>query len=601
VRATPMKKILTQFLQRTLLLLCMLASFQSRGLAGNNVLILIADDLGVDSFPLTASAGASLPPMPNLTALKNSGVLFRNAYAHPTCSPTRASILTGRHPYRTGIGAQLTTADSPQLQASEFTLPDAFSAHPELGYSLAMFGKWHLNSGAGTNDTPRSIGGWPHFAGTIIGALPDYSSWTKVVNGVATATTAYATTDTANDLITWIGQRSSGTPWLAWAAFNSPHSPLHFPPNNLHSYDAAAATDRNHYEAMCEALDTEIGRVLASVNLATTTVIFLGDNGTPPNVIQSPYNAAKSKGTLYAGGTRVPMIIAGAGVVSPDRESTAMVNAADIYATVLELAGINMATTQPSGNPVDSKSLLPILQNTTDVSRTGFSQTFGTDLTTTVSGRAVTSSSGYTLIQFDDGSEELYETATDANQATNLLGSGITTAAASAYAELKLALANYTEGGVPSSQHGKIRADFPHSGRSDGAEFRNHVESRAGRSICAYIRRRASNRFLRGLGLYPRDRSRQPHHGTVVFERGENESVPKLSRKHCEHLSHPAHACDSCDKNLHGPRRNGPDGKWCLDVRLPRCIFLLKRECCGRDTGRCLYGRRDLESRRLPQ
>src|SRR5205085_1599257 len=102
-----------------------------------NILILIADDLGADSFPLTAAAGASLPPMPNLTALKNNGVLFTNARAHATCSPSRAAILTGRHPFRTGIGAQLTDATSPQLQASEFTLPEAFAANAGLGYSLA--------------------------------------------------------------------------------------------------------------------------------------------------------------------------------------------------------------------------------------------------------------------------------------------------------------------------------------------------------------------------------------------------------------------------------------------------------------------------------
>lgn len=417
--------------------------------AGNNVLVIIADDLGADSFPLTAAVGASVPPMPNLTALKNSGVLFRNAFAHPTCSPTRASVFTGRHPYRTGIGAQLVGATNPQLLASEFTLPDAFAANSGLGYSLAMFGKWHLNSGAGTADTPRTIGGWPHFAGTIIGALPDYSAWTKIVNNVSTATTTYATTDTANDVIAWINSRTG--PWFAWAAFNSPHSPLHFPPNDLHSYDAAATTNRNQYEAMCEALDTEIGRILANVNLATTTVIFLGDNGTPQNVIQTPYNAAHSKETLYSGGTRVPMIIAGAGVVSPNRESTAMVNAADVYSTVLELAGINVAATQPGANPLDAKSLLPILQNTADVSRTGFSQMFSADLATMVSGRAITSADGYTLIQFDDGHEEFFATATDANQTTNLLGTTISTAAQAAYAALKVQLVNYTTGGTPNS------------------------------------------------------------------------------------------------------------------------------------------------------
>jgi len=148
-----------------------------------NILVIIADDLGADSFPLTATAGASLPPMPYITALKTSGVLFRNAHSQPTCSPTRASMLTGRNPIRTGIGAQLTGATSPQLLASEFTLPEAFAANAGLGYSLAMFGKWHLNAGAGTNDSPRTIGGWPHFAGTIGGALPDFTPGRKSRTG----------------------------------------------------------------------------------------------------------------------------------------------------------------------------------------------------------------------------------------------------------------------------------------------------------------------------------------------------------------------------------------------------------------------------------
>lgn len=413
-----------------------------------NILLIIADDFGSDSFPLTASAGASLPPMPNLTALKNSGVLFKNAHAQPTCSPTRASILTGRLPFRTGIGMQLTGATSPQLQASEFTLPEAFAANAGLGYSLAMFGKWHLNSGAGTNDTPRTVGGWPHFAGTIIGALPDYSNWTKVTNNVTSTSTTYATTDTASDLVAWITSRPSGTPWFAWAAFNAPHAPYHVPPSNLQTY-GTPTTNRSMYEAACQALDTEVGRVLASVNLATTNVIFVGDNGTPSNVIQTPYTSAHAKESLYEGGTRVPMIIAGPAVVSPNRENSAPVNVVDLYSTILELAGISLSATQPAANPLDSKSLMPILKNTTDAERTAFSQMFGSDFTTAQSGRVLTDAAGYSLLQFDDGHEELYSTVTDPNQTTNLLGTSITAAAQSAYAALKGKSPNYSTSGVP--------------------------------------------------------------------------------------------------------------------------------------------------------
>lgn len=414
-----------------------------------NILLIIADDFGSDSFPLTASAGASLPPMPNITALKNSGVLFKNAHAQPTCSPTRASILTGRLPFRTGIGMQLTGATSPQLQTSEFTLPEAFAANTGLGYSLAMFGKWHLNSGAGTNDTPRTVGGWPHFAGTIIGALPDYYSWTKVTNNVTSTSTTYATTDTANDLVAWITSRPSGTPWFAWAAFNAPHSPYHVPPSNLQTY-GTPTTNRSMYEAACQALDTEVGRVLANVNLATTNIIFLGDNGTPSNVIQTPYTSAHAKESLYEGGTRVPMIIAGPAVVSPNRDNSAPVNVVDLYSTILELAGISVSATQPAANPLDSKSLMPILKNATDAERTAFSQLFGTDFTTARSGRVLTDAAGYSLLQFDDGHEELYSTVTDPNQTTNLLGTSITAAAQSAYAALKGKSPNYSTSGVPS-------------------------------------------------------------------------------------------------------------------------------------------------------
>ena len=150
----------------------------------------------------------------------------------------------------------------------------------------------------------------------------------------------------------------------------------------------------------------EVGRELANVNLATTTVIFVGDNGTPQNVIQPPYNAAHSKETHYDGGTRVPLIIAGPEVVNPNRESTAPVNCVDLYSTILELAGVQVASAQPATNPLDAKSLLPILQNTADVDRVGFSQMFSPDLATSVSGRVIADPAGYSLIQFDDGHED---------------------------------------------------------------------------------------------------------------------------------------------------------------------------------------------------
>ena len=440
----PMKSVRSSLCKITVLVLSLLPP--ARG--ADNILLIIADDLGADSFPLTASAGASLPPMPNITALKASGILFRNACAHPTCSPSRAAMLTGRHPFRTGIGEAIVSATDSELQASEFTLPEAFAANASLGYQLASFGKWHLNAGPGSNNTPRTIGGWTYFAGSIGGALTDYFNWSKVTvgpnNNVPTTSTSttYATTDTVNDAVAWIQARGAA-PWFAWVGFNAPHTPFHTPPANLHSYGNGALTNRQKFEAAAEAMDREVGRLLAAVDRQKTHIIFIGDNGTPGQVVQTPYTAAHAKDSLYEGGTRVPMIIAGPAVVNPNRDSAALVHCVDLYSTILELAGINGSVTQPAANPIDSHSLLPILQNKTDPARFAFSEGFGDSIAVGESGKTLRDGSGFKLIQFLDNREELYFPGTDANETNNLLATTLSAAAQGSYYGLRLEMGKF--------------------------------------------------------------------------------------------------------------------------------------------------------------
>ena len=115
--------------------------------AQRNILLIIADDIGADSSSLynTASATVSLPPTPTIESLAKRGVVFRNAWACPECSPTRASILTGRYPYRTGVLDALGMGDPP-LSTAEFTLPKAFS-NSAPNYHLAQFGKMAPRAG----------------------------------------------------------------------------------------------------------------------------------------------------------------------------------------------------------------------------------------------------------------------------------------------------------------------------------------------------------------------------------------------------------------------------------------------------------------------
>jgi arylsulfatase B len=413
-----------------------------------NVLLIIADDYGSDSSSLynSTSTGASLPPTPNIASLAQNGVVFRNAYANPLCSPTRACLITGRFGFRTGIGDVVTTPTSAMLTASEFTLPEAFAANSSLGYQLAHFGKWHLNN---ATTSPNSIGGWPHFAGSLIGQIQNYTNWTKTVDGSSSTSTTYATTDLVNDAIVWI-QTQGSKPWFAWIAFNAPHTPFHKPPNSLcPHYTSLSGTTadinahpRSYYEAATEAMDTEIGRLLASVNRTNTHIIFLGDNGTPGQVIQPPSPSSRGKNTLYEGGTHVPFIIAGPSVVNPGRTNDTLVNMVDVFATILEMAGINVASTVPSGVTIDSKSLLPIVQSNSNQTRYAYAELFGPDVTASLGGKSLRNSQ-YKLIRFSDNRNEFYDLSTDPYETVNLLNGTLAPTQQANYYSLLLRLAGY--------------------------------------------------------------------------------------------------------------------------------------------------------------
>lgn len=415
-----------------------------------NILLLIADDYGTDSSVLynATNNGVSLPPTPNIESLARSGVVFANAYANPLCSPSRCCVMTGRHAFRTGVGDVIVAGTTPVLTLGEFTLPDAFAANTGLGYSYAQFGKWHLHNGP---NSPRLVGGWQHFAGSIQGEIANYTNWTKNVNGTTTAGyTNYATTDVVDDTIAWIQARGA-QPWFAWVAFNAGHTPYHKPPNHLHSYDFLSGTTANintnprpYFEAMIEAMDTEIGRLLSAVNRTNTHIIFLGDNGTAGQVIQSPYPGNRAKSTLYEGGIRVPLVIAGPSVVNPGRTNQTLTHAVDLYATILELAGINVASTVPSTTMLDSRSLMPALEGATDTSRRVYAELFNTNSPSTSDGRILRNEQ-FKLLRLATGTEALYDLATDPAEKTNLLSGSLNATQLAHYYALTLGFGGYQD------------------------------------------------------------------------------------------------------------------------------------------------------------
>jgi arylsulfatase B len=295
---------------------------------------------------------------------------------------------------------------------------------------VASFGKWHLSSG---EDDPNQHG-WPYYAGSHpdLGKLPSYFSWPKTVNGITTTSTTYATTDTVDEALGVIARaKSENRPYVLWVAFNAPHDPHHKPPNELHSRDALPepfdpALRRAYFEAMVEAMDTEIGRLLKAVDLARTTVIFLGDNGTSPEVTAKPYQSLKAKGTTYQGGVHVPLLVAGAGVVSPGRTASALVNTVDLFPTILRLAGIDPSAVVPDGTKTDGVSLMPYIGNRAHPNprRWAYAEEFYTSYRDRWE-RAIRDGR-YKLIERADGSREFYDLGADPLENKNLLGQTLT-------------------------------------------------------------------------------------------------------------------------------------------------------------------------------
>ena len=165
--------------------------------AQQNVLIVIADDLGVDQLRVY-DAGDDAPSTPTINALASQGVVFRNAWANPICSPSRAALQTGRHGFRTGVG-WLIDSDLPALPLAEITLPELLDRGTDSGWEHALIGKWHLGNGNVGGNLNPNLQGYDHFSGTLgnftsNGQNWSYTNWLKVVDGAESISNVYATT-----------------------------------------------------------------------------------------------------------------------------------------------------------------------------------------------------------------------------------------------------------------------------------------------------------------------------------------------------------------------------------------------------------------------
>ena len=259
-------------------------------------------------------------------------------------------------------------------------------------------------------------------------------------------TTDYATTDTVDSSITWLQQRGD-EPWLLWVAFNAPHTPIQLPPRHLLKSETSIALkpdgsngdEHAYFNAMIEAMDTEIGRLLMSISeeeLANTYVIFMGDNGTEGRVITPPFERSKAKSSVYQGGVNVPFIIKGPGLAG-GQSNNEMANAVDVFATVLELAGSSAESTKPEGVILDTVSLVPVLNGMGGVRDFNYADHFGSTRTGDADERAIRNER-YKLVQdFGRDTEELFDLVEDPYEHSDLLKGELTPGAKENYESLK--------------------------------------------------------------------------------------------------------------------------------------------------------------------
>ena len=381
-----------------------------------NILLIISDDQGLDGSAQYALS-ADIPSTSILDGLAQNGVVFENVWATPACTTSRASLLTGLYPHNSNV------TFVPAILTPEFqTLPQLLENNANTAeYAAAVFGKWHLAGGKSDADHPSKVG-IQHYAGNLFN-LDDYYNWELTINGQTELSTEYHTSKITNLAIDWIAEQQ--TPWFVWLAYSAPHSPFHLPPTNLHNRDLSGTdadiqnNPRNYYLAAIEAMDTEIGRLLDSMDeeeLANTLIIFIGDNGTPQRIIDtSVYATEHGKGSLYQGSLAVPLIVSGAGVERLGERESQLVTITDLFASIAQAAGIDQSTIG------DSHSFYPLLSDA-EATMPDFIFTEFESAETT--GWTVRSAS-HKLIHYENGDEALFLLSENFEEITNLIESAV--------------------------------------------------------------------------------------------------------------------------------------------------------------------------------
>ncbi len=355
-------------------------SKKRRPLSGRrpNIIYVMTDDQGYGDL---ASHGNPIIKTPCLDKLRDESVRLTEYHVSPTCSPTRAALMTGRHEFRSGVTH--TIHERERLALDAVTLPQLLKT---AGYTSGIFGKWHLGDEDAYQPGKRGFDRvFVHGAGGIgqtypgsCGDVPGNSYFDPVIrsDGAFVRTKGYCTDVFFDAAIEWIPLvLEEQKPFFCYIATNAPHGPYHCPPGSDEKYRApleAAHADPKEREriakfyAMIENIDTNVGRLLAKLDAwgiaDDTLVVFTTDNGSAQGPAIFNDGMKGYKGSPYRGGTRVPAFWRWPGTLPAGVDVSAVTAHIDVLPTLCELGGVEIPPVV-AARRIEGRSLVPLLED----------------------------------------------------------------------------------------------------------------------------------------------------------------------------------------------------------------------------------------------
>jgi len=323
-----------------------------------NVLYILADDYGYADAGFNGSKDIQTP---QLDQLARAGAILKSFYVQPVCSPTRASLMTGRYVAHTGVYSVVHPNEPWGLPLRERTLAQALR---DAGYETAIVGKWHLGEHQpGYRPTQR---GFDHQYGLWFGMIDYFThmrgqqlDWHR--DDQPCHDEGYSTHLIAREACRIIREKSPDKPLFLYLPFNAVHGPHQVPDQYLKPYENLKGV-RRIYAGMVAAMDEAVGQVVAALKekgiLDNTLIIFSSDNGGPnPGKVTDNGPLRGGKGSIYEGGVRVCAFATWPGRIPGGRVIDEPLHAVDWYPTLLNLAGGSLEQKLP----LDGRDIWPVL------------------------------------------------------------------------------------------------------------------------------------------------------------------------------------------------------------------------------------------------